>query len=236
MTLGELAATAFATLFIAFGPLETAAVFGGLTAAAPRRDRLRLAAKATLIAGGVLFGFALFGQALLGALQISISAFRVAGGVLLLLQAIELIFAHPTGLSSLTTAERNEASERGDIAVFPLAFPLIAGPATMTAEVLLMGQAGGQPLRVAAVLGATLACLACVYLAMAFTDLLHRVLRATGVNVISRLAGVVLAALAVQFVFDGIREARLFSPEPPAAAGTQDGPGVAARAVAPDQG
>jgi len=209
MTLAEFAATAFATLFIAFGPLEVAAVFGGLAARVEWRERLQTAARAVFVAGLVLFGFALFGTAMLRALQISIDAFRVAGGVLLLLQAVELIFAHPTGLSSLTPAEQTEARRRGDLAVFPLAFPLIAGPATMTAEVLLMGQAAGDPARVGVVLGATLACLVFTYLAMIFTDVLHRVLGATGVNVVSRLAGVVLAALAVQFIFDGVRGARL---------------------------
>lgn len=210
MTLIELAATAFTTLFIAFGPFEIAPVFGGLTLGMNRRQRLKLAWRAVFIAGVVLFGFALVGVALLEALHISLDAFRVAGGILLMLQAIELIFAHPTGLSSITPGEEDEAKGRNDIAVFPLAFPLIAGPATMTAIVLLMGQSEGNLARQAIVFGAVLACLVITYLCMAFTDVLHRVLRNTGSNVIARLSGVILAALAVQFIFDGLKGAQLF--------------------------
>jgi multiple antibiotic resistance protein len=210
MTLFELAVTAFTTLLIAFGPLETAPVFGGLTPGLPRKARFRLAFRAALIAGIVLFGFSLFGLALLDALHISLDAFRVAGGVLLLLQSIDLIFAHPTGLSSITPVEESEAKGRPDIAVFPLAFPLIAGPATMTAVLLLMGQAGDSYLRKGVVLGAVLACLVITYLAMIFTEILHRILKTTGSNVVARLSGVILAALAVQFVFDGLKGVELF--------------------------
>jgi multiple antibiotic resistance protein len=205
----EFAATAFATLFVAIGPIDTAIVFGGLTGGIHRPERFRLAWQAVLIAGAVLLGFALFGVAVLNALHVTLDAFRVAVGILLLLQAIQLIFGHAAGLSTLTAGERREALEPGDIAVFPLAFPVIAGPAGLTAVVLLMGQAGGDPLRSALVLGAMFACLALAYLGMPFTELLHRVLKTTGANVIARLAGVVLATLAVQFIFDGIRGAQL---------------------------
>ena len=210
MTLLELAITAFTTLFIAFGPFETAPVFGGLTLGLKRAERFKLAFRAVLIAGIVLFGFSFFGLALLGALHISLDAFRVAGGILLLLQSIDLIFAHPTGLSSITPTEESEAKGRPDIAVFPLAFPLIAGPATMTAVLLLMGQAGGDYLRRGVVLGAVLVCLTITYLAMIFTDILHKILRTTGSNVVARLSGVILAALAIQFIFDGLKGANLF--------------------------
>jgi len=204
------ALTAFTTLFVAIGPIDTAVVFGALTAGVHRPERFRLAWQAVLIAGSVLLGFALFGNQVLGALHVSLDAFRVAGGILLLLQAVQMIFAQPAGLSSLTAGERREALEPGDIAIFPLAFPVIAGPAGLTAVVLLMGQAAGDPLRAAIVLGATVLCLVLAYVFMVFTDLLHRVLKTTGANVIARLAGVVLAALAVQFIFDGVRGAGLF--------------------------
>ena len=210
MTLFELAVTAFTTLFIAFGPFETAPEFGGLTLGLKRAERFKLAFRAVLIAGIVLFGFSFFGLALLGALHISLDAFRVAGGILLLLQSIDLIFAHPTGLSSITPTEESEAKGRPDIAVFPLAFPLIAGPATMTAVLLLMGQAEGDLARKGVVLGAVLACLTITYLAMIFTDVLHKILRTTGSNVVARLSGVILAALAIQFIFDGLKGSRLF--------------------------
>ena len=206
--LSDFTITAFATLFVAIGPIDTAIVFGGLTAGVHRPERFRLAWQAVLIAGIVLLGFALFGNRLLGALRVSLDAFRVAGGILLLLQAIQMIFAHPSGLSSLTALERREALEPGDIAIFPLAFPVIAGPAGLTAVVLLMGQAG-DPVGSMIVLAAMLLCLLLTYFGMIFTDVLHRVLKATGSNVLARLAGVILATLAVQFIFDGIRSARL---------------------------
>lgn len=211
MSIAEFVVTTFATLFVAIGPIDTAIVFGGLTGGVHRPERFRLALHAVLIAGGVLFGFALFGVQLLAALQVSLDAFRFAGGVLLLLQAIQLIFGHPAGLSTLTAGERHEALEPGDIAIFPLAFPVIAGPAGVTAAVLLMGEAGGNLLKSIVVLGSMLLCLALTYAGMLFTDLLHRVLKTTGSNVIARLAGVVLAALASQYIFDGIRGAHLLS-------------------------
>lgn len=158
----------------------------------------------------MLLAFALLGNCVLAALHVSLDAFRVAGGILLLLQAIQMINVHP-GISGLTAGERREALEPGDIAIFPLAFPLIAGPGGLTAIVLLMGQAGGNLLKSIVVLMAMFLCLLLTYFAMFATELLHRVLRTTGANVIARLAGVVLAALAIQFIFDGIRGARLLA-------------------------
>ncbi|MFL5297580.1 MAG: MarC family protein [Phenylobacterium sp.] len=210
MTLAELAATAFATQFVAFGPVETAAVFGGLTAGVHRPERFRLAWQAVLIAGGVLMGFALGGVAVLGALHVSLDAFRVAGGILLLMQATDLIFAHRTGLTALTAGERREALAPGDIAVFPLAFPLIAGPGTLTAVVLLMGRTGDVASG-AVVIACMLACLVLTYLCMISTELLQRLLKTTGANVVARLSGMILAALAVQFIFDGVKGAQLFA-------------------------
>jgi len=209
LSVGEFAITTFATLFVAIGPVDTAIVFGGLTGGVHRPERFRLAARATIIAGGVLLGFALFGVAILSALHVSLEAFRFAGGVLLLLQAIQLIFGHSAGLSTLTAGERREALGPGDIAIFPLAFPVIAGPAGLTAVVLLMGQAAGDLLKSVIVLASMFLCLVLAHAGMIFTDFLHRILRTTGSNVIARLAGVILAALASQFIFDGIRDARL---------------------------
>src|SRR3954469_9414318 len=97
--LSDFTITAFATLFVAIGPIDTAIVFGGLTSGVHRPEQFRLAWRAILIAGAVLLGFALFGVQLLAALHVSLGAFRFAGGVLLLLQAIQLIFGHPAGLS-----------------------------------------------------------------------------------------------------------------------------------------
>ena len=144
---------------------------------------------------------------LLGLLQVGMPAFEVAAGILLLLQSIELIFGHPAGLSTLTKSEEREAQRSDEIAVFPLAIPLIAGPASITATMLLMGQAGTDPVRVV-VLFLMLA-LALTYAALILVDPLGRALGVTGTNVIARISGILLAALAVQFIFDGIDESHL---------------------------
>jgi multiple antibiotic resistance protein len=200
--------SAFVTLFVTIGPVETAVVFAGLTSGVHRPDRRALAMRAVLIAGVVLLLFAIGGGVLLSLLHVSLSAFRVAGGVLLFLQALSLTFAN-RGLSSISEDERREARRPGDIAVFPLAFPLIAGPGSLSAVVLLMGRSE-RLVESAAILLMLAACLVITYLAMRVSDLLVRRLGETGTDVIGRISGVLLAALAVQFIFDGLRQARLF--------------------------
>ncbi|MGC1887112.1 MAG: MarC family protein [Stellaceae bacterium] len=206
----EFAASAFVMFLVTIGPLETAAIFGVLTAGVRRSARFRLASRAIVIGGGVLVVFAIGGTKLLHLLQVSIPAFEVAAGILLLLQSIELIFAHPGGLSTLTASEEMEAERSHEIAVFPLAIPLIAGPASITAAMLLMGQADADPAKVAVFFCALLLALALTYAMLILVDPLGRVLGVTGTNVIARISGILLAALAVQFILDGIRDSHLF--------------------------
>jgi multiple antibiotic resistance protein len=206
----EFAASAFVMFLVTIGPLETAAIFGVLTAGVRHSARFRLASRAIVIGGGVLVVFAIGGTKLLRLLQVSIPAFEVAAGILLLLQSIELIFAHPGGLSTLTASEEMEAERSHEIAVFPLAIPLIAGPASITAAMLLMGQADADPARVAVFFFALLLALALTYAMLILVDPLGRVLGVTGTNVIARISGILLAALAVQFILDGIRDSHLF--------------------------
>jgi multiple antibiotic resistance protein len=196
--------SAFVTLFVTIGPFETALVFASLTAGVHRPERRSLATRATLIAGLMMTLFALGGTTALSLLHVSLPAFRVAGGVLLFLQALTLTFASP-GLSSISEGERRDAQGPGDIAVFPLAFPVIAGPGSLAAVVLLM--AGAREWADAAgVLLMLLACLGFTYGAMfAAEALVHRLGR-TGADVVGRISGVLLAGLAVQFVFDGLRQ------------------------------
>jgi multiple antibiotic resistance protein len=205
----EFAASTIVMLLVTIGPLETAAIFGLLTSGARRPARRRLAIEAVAIAGGVLIVFAIGGTDFLGLLHVSMPAFQVAAGILLLLQSIELIFAQPSGLSALTASEEKEARATGESAVFPLAIPLIAGPASITAAMLLMGQAGTDPLKVVVFFLALLLALALTWAALMLVDPLGRVLGVTGTNVIARISGILLAALAVQFIFDGIRESHL---------------------------
>ena len=205
----EFAASAIVMLLVTIGPLETAAIFGVLTSGARRTARRRLAVEAVAIAGGVLVVFAIGGTDFLRLLHVSIPAFQVAAGILLLLQSIELLFAHPSGLSALTASEEKEARATGEIAVFPLAIPLIAGPASITAAMLLMGQAGANLVRVVVFFLALLLALALTWTALVLVEPLGRLLGVVGTNVIARISGILLAALAVQFMFDGIRESHL---------------------------
>ena len=206
----EFAASAFVMFLVTIGPLETAAIFGVLTAGVRHSARSRLASRAIAIGGGVLVVFAIGGTKLLRLLQVSIPAFEVAAGILLLLQSIELIFAHPGGLSTLTASEEMEAERSHEIAVFPLAIPLIAGPASITAAMLLMGQADADPAKVAVFFCALLLALALTYAMLILVDPLGRVLGVTGTNVIARISGILLAALAVQFILDGSRDSHPF--------------------------
>lgn len=197
--------SSFVTLFVTIGPVETAVVFASLTAGVHRGQRRSLALRSVAIAGLVLLLFAFAGSGVLSLLHISLPAFRVAGGLLLFLQALTLTFSSP-GLSSLSDRERKEAREPGDIAVFPLAFPLIAGPGSLSAAVLVMGRTSGS-LEAAGVIAMMLVCLVLTLVAMRAAERLVTVLGRTGADVVSRVSGILLAGLAVQFVFDGLAEA-----------------------------
>jgi multiple antibiotic resistance protein len=195
----------FVTLFVTIGPIETGVIFASLTAGIHRGARASLALRSTMIAGVVLLLFALAGNAVLGLLHISLAAFRTAGGLLLFLQALSLTFSGP-GLSSISERERLDAEEPGDIAVFPLAFPLIAGPGGLAAVVLLMGRTQGA-LEGVGVVAMIVVCLLLTFGAMRAADRLVLLLGRTGADVVRRIAGVLLAGLAVQFIFDGLQAA-----------------------------
>jgi multiple antibiotic resistance protein len=199
--------SAFVTLFVTIGPVETAVVFASVTAGIHRRHRVSLAVRSIVIAGGVLLLFAVAGNLFLKLLHVSLPAFQVAAGILLFLQALTLTFSK-SGLSSITEGEQREAQRPGDIAVFPLAFPLIAGPGSLSAIVLLMGRVDGWS-NSAAIIAIMLACLLLTFIAMLVAERLAALLGETGADVVGRISGVLLAALAVQFVFDGVRQALL---------------------------
>ncbi|MEI9988621.1 MAG: MarC family protein [Rhizomicrobium sp.] len=199
--------SAFVTLFVTIGPIETAAVFASLTTGVHRSRRTSLAARSVSIAGVMLLLFALGGNLLLGLLHVTLPAFQIAGGILLFLQALTLTFASP-GLSSISEGEHREAERPGDIAVLPLAFPMIAGPGSLSAVVLLMSrlERWSDELAVLVILAV---CLALTFVAMLLADVLQRCLGQTGSDVVGRISGVLLAALAVQFVLDGLRQSGL---------------------------
>jgi multiple antibiotic resistance protein len=201
--------SAFVTVFVTIGPIETAVVFAALTAGIHRPERRSLAARSVSIAGVVLLLFCVGGGLLLSLLHVSLPAFRVAGGALLFLQALTLTFSNP-GLSSISASETHDAQQAGDIAIFPLAFPLIAGPGSLAAVVLIMGRTEAW-LERGAVLAMVLICLGLTHAAMLASEHLVRRLGRTGSDVVGRISGVLLAGLAVQFIFDGVRQAALFS-------------------------
>ena len=176
----------------------------------PPAARRRTAIKGVLVAAGILLFFAFFGRSLLQYLGITLASLKTAGGILLLLVGINMVMAHSSGISSTTDVEAAEAAQRADLSVFPLATPLIAGAGAMGAVVLLMSDAHGDPARTAAVVIALLAVLGLSLFFLLIATQIQKMLGVTGLNVISRVIGVLLTALAVQFIFDSIRGSQLF--------------------------
>jgi multiple antibiotic resistance protein len=205
----ELAVAAFVMLFVTVGPFEIVPIFVSLTHRAEAGERRRLAFRANLIAGSVLVLFAFGGRAAMHALGIGFPAFRIAGGILLLLLSIDLLLTRRSGLSSITAPEQREAKHEHDISVFPLAIPLIAGPGAMTSVVLLMDRAGDGWWGASLVLAMLFAVLAINLAAMLAADRVSKLLGVTGTNVIARVSGILLSALAVQFMLDGIKASGL---------------------------
>jgi multiple antibiotic resistance protein len=205
----ELAIRAFTTFFATIGPVDVAALFAVLSASAGGKQRRSMALKGTLIATALLLSFILFGAEVLRWMGISLPALRTAGGILLLLMAIDMVFARPSGMTSTTVAETSEAEHKPDISVFPLATPLIAGPGALGAAVLLAAEAQPDWVLEALVIAALLVVMAITLALLLIAAQLHKFLGVTGQNVISRVVGVLLAALAVQFLFDGVRTSGL---------------------------
>jgi len=207
----ETAIVAFATFFATVGPPDVAAMFAVLTADDTPRVRRRTAFRGTLIATVILVFFAFAGEVMLGALGISLPALRIAGGILLFLIGIDMVFAVSSGGTSTTAEETQEAASKADIAVFPLATPLIAGPGAMGAAILLMSDTGGDLLLKTAVIVSLIAVLLLTLVGMLVATQLQRFLGVTGMHVITRVLGVLLSALAVQFVLDGLLASGLFT-------------------------
>ena len=207
----ETAGVALATFFATVGPIDVAAMFAALTVTATAAEKRSIAIRGAVTATVILVVFALLGKFLLAGLGISLAALRTAGGVLLLLSSIEMVFARSSGATSTTDEEAKEAKRKQDIAIFPLATPLIAGPGAMGAAILLMANAEGQWAQQLVVLASLLAIMFVTFVSMLTAAQIHRFLGVTGMHVITRVFGVLLSALAVQFVFDGIAQSGLIS-------------------------
>ena len=207
----ETASVAFATFFATIGPLDVAAMYAALTGAVSRKRRRQMAVRGTLIAGSILLLFALVGDFLLAGLGISLAALRTGGGILLLLIGIDLVFARSSGSTSTTDEEEKEAQSKQDISVFPLATPLIAGPGALGAVILLMANAEGELVLQAAVIAALIAILLLTLVMLILASEIQQFLGVTGMHVVTRISGVLLSALAVQFIFDGIAASGLLA-------------------------
>jgi multiple antibiotic resistance protein len=205
-------------LFVVVDPIGLAPVFAALTHGDSAAARRKTALRGAFIAAIILVIFALLGDALMRALGIGMPAFQIAGGVLLFLLAVDMVFARHSGLRSTTEREQKEAEHKKDISVFPLAIPLIAGPGAITTVLLMVGEQGSDPALLTVVLGVLLTVLGATLFALLFSTRLVAFMGETGANVIGRVFGVILAALAVQFVLDGWYAA--FSPEEEAIAET----------------
>jgi len=194
----------FIVLFVVLDPVGVAPIFAALTQGETMEQRRSIALRGTLIATVLLFLFALGGHFLLTSMGISLDAFRIAGGVLLFLLAIDMVFARHSGLRSTTHGEESEAKQRTDISVFPLAIPLLAGPGAMTTLLLLLGEAQGDVTLITIVMTTLTLILVLTYVALIFASQIMGLLGQTGTNVIGRVLGLLLAALAVQYVLDGL--------------------------------
>lgn len=194
---------AFTTLFIIIDPPGLAPVFIALTQGMSATQRRAIAIRACLVAASLMMVFLILGEAVLGFIGISMDAFRIAGGILLFLTALDMLFQRRQARREDNAAE-GQAEHHDDPSVFPLALPLIVGPGAITTLILLAGEAQG-PADLGAIAGVVLAVLAIVFLAFLAAPAIERALGKTGLNIVTRVLGMLLAALAVQFVLDGLR-------------------------------
>jgi multiple antibiotic resistance protein len=200
----DFAISALVTLFVVVDPIGLAPTFLAVTEGLPRRARNSVALRASIIAGAILIGTALIGNWLFGALGISLPAFRIAGGLLLFAIAFEMVLGTRMRREGEAAEQAIEEHVR-NVAAFPLAIPLLAGPGAITATVLLAGRAAGSLLLTGVLLAVVAFVAASCFVAFLLAGRISRMLGLTGNIVLSRLLGVLLAALAVQFVVDGIR-------------------------------
>jgi multiple antibiotic resistance protein len=208
-TMTEQLVKTFIVFFLVIEPISMVPMFGALTRGGEPGYRRRMAYKSVAISALIFIVFALGGDLVLQALGISVNAFKIAGGALLFLLAVDMVFARQSGLRSTTVREQDEARYREDISVFPMAFPLIAGPGALATLLLFVVETRGQPLALLALLGVIMVVLALTLALLLLTTRLMKIMGVTGANVVSRLLGVVLAALAVQYMLDGLQQAFL---------------------------
>ena len=196
--------SAFVTLFLVIDPPGCAPIFAGLVSGATQRQALAMALRACVIALLILVAFALFGEQLLGALHIELNSFRVAGGIMLFLIALEMVFERRTERREKQIEKALAEHEVEDVSVFPLAIPIIAGPGSIATIMLLMARSQGTQATLI-ILSALLAVMSLTFVALATAKPLMQLVGVQVEAVITRLLGVLLAALSAQYVIDGVR-------------------------------
>jgi multiple antibiotic resistance protein len=202
--LAEYVYGAIATLFVVVDPVFSSAIFLGLTNHMSAKQKREVALRAVLIGLCVLLAAGLGGAKLLTLLGISLSAFRIAGGLLLLSSAADMVFDRKAQQMQHDAEQAVSVDHIKNIAAFPIAIPLIAGPGSITAMILLAGRADGQPEYITALFGVTLGVLATSFICFLLAGKIASAIGVTGRVVMTRLLGIILAALAVQFIVDGI--------------------------------
>lgn len=194
----------FVLFLVVVEPLSLVPIFAVLSSEQDAAYRYRMASRAVLISSCICLVFAVAGAQLLRILGIGLPAFRIGSGILLFLIALDMVFARASAIRTTTTREQDEVKSRQDISVFPLAFPLITGPGALATILLAFGEANHSWRLFLGLTLAMMLVLLLAWLAMRLAEPMMRVMGITGANVISRLFGVILAALGVQYVIDGV--------------------------------
>lgn len=191
-------------IFFVVDPMGVIPIFMAMTAHDPPEKRRSMAFRASVAAFFILSTFAVAGTLIFRVFGITLGAFKVAGGILLLLTSIEMLRAQQQRTRT-TPEEEKESSEKEDVAIFPLAIPLLAGPGAIATVMAMMGKAGRIVFAVPVILSIAVTCVAS-YAMLVAADRIQRVLGVTGLNVMNRVIGLIIGALAVQFMFDGIKD------------------------------
>jgi multiple antibiotic resistance protein len=201
----DLFLSAFVTLFVVIDPPGCAPIYAGLSSGASRKQAISMAMRACLIAAIILLVFALFGEQLLGALHIELNSFRIAGGIMLFFIAMDMVFEKRTERREKRAEDLRGTPEVEDVSVFPMAMPMIAGPGSIATIMLLTARAEGTE-QTLVILGAMLAVVLLTLAALIAAAPLMKLLGKHVEAVITRLLGVLLAALAAQYVVDGLKQ------------------------------
>jgi multiple antibiotic resistance protein len=206
----EFVLASFTALFVTVSPIKVAAIYPVLTEGVAREDQRRMAVRAVLVASGLLLLFALFGDDLLRGIGISLSGVRVGGGILLMLLSIDIVFGRPIGPGP--TAAEHRGDDAGDISVFPLATPMIAGPGAITTVVVQATEARNGFLATVLLIAVIAAIMLLTLGGLLAAETVQGWLGHTGMNVVVRILGILLAAVSAEMILTGLRDSGIFTP------------------------